>query len=334
MGKSERKDKNTAAYFPVAIITCNRIGHLRECIESLSRCTHADKTELYISVDYPPDESYVEGWEEVKEYLADVKGFKKVNVWIQETNLGPQLNVDFVQNRVCEKYAAWVLTEDDNVFAPAFLDYMNQMLCRYEKDPKVYSIAGFNLLKAPHNARIFKNYAFQPWGYGVWKDKWDYLCSLRREEVYEKHSKKLFKIISLYFRNKWIFCVYVGGLIHGDNKGQREGVTDVTLTLLYYLLGLYSVFPAKSLVKNNGFDGSGINCRVDAVPHINEVELDEELLFCYDPSRKVPVTWKRYLPIPEWARKSARLKNDPLAYALYCIMGKEKYLEWRKRKGI
>lgn len=325
--------KGAEVYFPVAIITCNRVDHLRECIESLSRCTHANKTELYISVDYPPNERYVDGWKKIKEYLTDIQGFKKVNIWFQETNLGSQSNVDFVQEKVIEKYDAWILTEDDNVFAPAFLDYMNQMLRRFEKDPKVYSIAGFNMLKAPHKARIFKNYAFQPWGYGLWKDKWYYFYNLNREEIYQKSSKHIFKIISLYFRNKWLFCVYVSILLKGDEV-EKKGLTDAVWTLLYYLLGFYSVFPDKSLVKNNGFDGSGANCRIDAVPHINEVDLSEEMTFSYDASQKVPVTWKWYLSIPEWAKKSARLRKDPLTYFLYCIMGRERYLAWRKRKGI
>lgn len=335
MKNTQSQVKETEKFFPVAIITCNRVDHLRGCIESLSKCTHANKTELYISVDYPPNEKYVDGWKKIKEYLTDIQGFKKVNIWFQETNLGSQSNVDFVQERVIEKYDAWILAEDDNVFAPAFLDYMNQMLRRFEKDPKVYSIAGFNILQAPHHARIFKNYTFQPWGYGVWKDKWYYLRNLNRIEVYEKNSKHIFKIIGLYLRNKWLFCVYIATLLRGDKEEEQlTGLTDAKLTLLYYLLGFYSVFPDKSLVKNNGFDGSGTNCRIDAAPHINEVDLNEEMTFPYDESWKVPVTWKWYLPIPEWAKKSARLRNDPLTYALYCIMGREKYLEWRRRKGI
>lgn len=321
-------------YYPVAIITCNRVTHLRNCIESLSRCTYADQTELYISVDYPPDQSYVEGWEKVKEYLQDIRGFKKVNVWIHESNLDPFKNEDFVEQKAFEKYDALIFTEDDNVFAPAFLDYMNQMLCRFEKDSKVYAICGFNRLKAPHNSRIFKNYTFQPWGFGLWKDKWDYVRDLNRAEIYDKSSRHIFKIISLYVRNKWLFCVYVGRLLHEKPNGDKTDLPDAILTLLFYLLGLYAVFPNKSLTKNNGFDDSGINCNINEVPDINEIELDDKPLFQYNSSGKVPVSWKWYLPIPGWVKKSAKFKNDPLIYVMYCIMGRERYLEWRKRKGL
>lgn len=331
--ETEKKENGIEIYAPVVIITCNRAEHLRECVESLSRCTHAEKTEVYISVDYPPGEKYVEGWEKVKEYVTDIQGFKKVNVWIQETNLGPDANEHFVQEKAFEKYDVLIFTEDDNVFAAAYLDYMNQMLKRFEKDPRVYSIAGFNMLNVSSPSRIYKSYTFQPWGSGKWKDKWHYLRDLNRAEVFEKSSQRYLKIMGLYFRNKWLFCVYVSFLLKGD-EAQKSRMTDAMLSLLFYLLGYYTVFPCKSLVKNNGFDGSGVTCRVGAVPELEEVELDDEVLFRYDDQAEIPITKKWYLPIPEWAKNSARLKNDPLTYFLYCVMGKEKYLAWRKKKGI
>ena len=69
-------DKNSEStltvYAPVIIPTCNRYEHLRECVESLAECTHADKTELIISVDFPPDESYADGWNKVREYVSGI----------------------------------------------------------------------------------------------------------------------------------------------------------------------------------------------------------------------------------------------------------------------
>ena len=41
-------------YYPVCIPTLNRYEHLKACVESLQRCTHADKTELIIGLDALP----------------------------------------------------------------------------------------------------------------------------------------------------------------------------------------------------------------------------------------------------------------------------------------
>ena len=47
---------------PVLIPTCNRIHHLKRCVESIARNKLAKETELYISVDYPPSEKYQDGY--------------------------------------------------------------------------------------------------------------------------------------------------------------------------------------------------------------------------------------------------------------------------------
>ena len=46
-------------FYPVVIPTLNRFDHFRNCVESLVRCTHADKTELIIGLDFPPYEKYI-----------------------------------------------------------------------------------------------------------------------------------------------------------------------------------------------------------------------------------------------------------------------------------
>ena len=46
-------------YAPVCIPTCNRYNKLKKCIESLIANKEAKKTELYISVDYPPEERFL-----------------------------------------------------------------------------------------------------------------------------------------------------------------------------------------------------------------------------------------------------------------------------------
>lgn len=319
-------------YAPVIIPTCNRYQHLKKCIESLAACTHAEDTELYISVDYPPNESYRQGWKEVKEYVQNIQGFKEVHLWLQDSNLGSGKNGTFLVDKVFEEHTYLIFTEDDNVFAPAFLDYMNKMLVRFEKDPRVLSISGFSLSNFHYSSKIYKSYTFMPWGNGKWKDKWYYLQGLDQPQIYEEYSKNIFKNIRLYFYNKGVFCGYVTRL---TRRIHNYYMTDSTQTLLFYLLGCYSIFPTKSLVRNLGFDGSGIHCvRGPKDIHVDEIELDKELVFEYDASKKIPIYRKSHFPMQEWVKKSSKLRNDPLTYLLYHFMGKEKYGEWRKRKGL
>ena len=45
------EDRN---YAPVIIPTLSRFEHFKRCWESLENCTGADKTEVFVALDYPP----------------------------------------------------------------------------------------------------------------------------------------------------------------------------------------------------------------------------------------------------------------------------------------
>ena len=64
-------------YAPVCIVTLNRYEHFRKCLESLEQCTGANKTEVFVSLDYPPSEKYIEGWKKTDAFLAQ----KEQNNW-------------------------------------------------------------------------------------------------------------------------------------------------------------------------------------------------------------------------------------------------------------
>ena len=84
-------------YAPVMITACNRYDHLQRCIASLQRNGYAKETELYISVDYPWDETYLNDWEKVCGLLrGPIEGFKQVTIYYQESNLGFYENKTFL----------------------------------------------------------------------------------------------------------------------------------------------------------------------------------------------------------------------------------------------
>lgn len=124
-------------FYPVIIPTLNRYTHLRRCVESLARNTHASETELIIGLDYPPSEKYVEGYRQVKAYLPTITGFKKVTIFERPENWGAVKNYTHLINYVFNTYDAFIATEDDNEFSPCFLDYMNLMLQRYKDDHRI-----------------------------------------------------------------------------------------------------------------------------------------------------------------------------------------------------
>ena len=128
-------------YAPIAIPTLNRIEHLKRCIESLQNNLWAQYTTLIISVDFPPENKYVEGYNKVCEYLKEgINGFYSVDIIYQKANLGAYDNESFLSEYIAEKYDRYIFTEDDNEFSPNFIEYIDKGLELFENDEKVMAI--------------------------------------------------------------------------------------------------------------------------------------------------------------------------------------------------
>lgn len=243
------------SFAPVLIPTLNRYEHLRRCVESLSRCTHADKTELVIGLDYPPSEKYVEGWKRISGYVDTITGFGKVTVFRREVNFGVHKNLDDIKKYAIEKYDYYIFSEDDNEFSPNFLDYMNKGLVKYKNDERIFCVCGYN--KDIHIPAYYKNnfyiaQQFVAWGVGFWTHKerpekyysFDYLKGLiNNDDSYHLLMKKR--------------PTMVEGLITMLKQGQLWG--DLQIILYETLENKYSICPTLSKVRNHGNDGTGLH---------------------------------------------------------------------------
>jgi hypothetical protein len=128
-------------YAPIIIITLNRYECLKNCIESLQRNSWATKTEVYISVDYPPTDKYFDGYNLIKNYLENgVDGFENVRIYFQKKNYGSIRNAEWIRTVVEKKYDRYIFLEDDNELAPGFIEFCDKGLELFENDDSVYAI--------------------------------------------------------------------------------------------------------------------------------------------------------------------------------------------------
>ena len=183
-------------FAPIIIPTLNRYEHLKRCVESLAKCTHADKTELVIGLDYPPSEKYVEGWIRVKDYVSTIHGFKTVTILSANTNLGFTKNWRKCIDYVFQKYDTYIFSEDDNEFSPCFLDYADKALTRYWDDTRVSAVCGYNfpVNMSNYDKNIYFHHQFSAWGVARWKHKY---YSADEQLLYKiLHSpSKIYKIL-------------------------------------------------------------------------------------------------------------------------------------------
>ena len=137
-------------YAPVIIPTLNRYEHFKRCLESLEECTGAKMTNVYVALDFPPSEKYIEGWKKIDAYLVEKEqsnGFNKLFIIRREQNCGighDKSNFSLLRSYVMSLYDRYIVTEDDNVFSPNFLDYINKGLELYKDDMRVLQVCAYN----------------------------------------------------------------------------------------------------------------------------------------------------------------------------------------------
>lgn len=257
-------------YYPVLIPTLNRHEHLKDCIESLLRCTHADQTELVIGLDYPPSDKYIEGWKAVEKYIDTITGFKKITIFKHKENLGPTNNTKFLREYAFSKYDAYIFSEDDNTFAPCFLDFMNKCLEKYKYNEKIYYVCG--CLEPDINQLLFEEIQkidssiikvignISAYGIGMWKDKERQLQNYFPKDFRKYIFSSRKRIITLLKAPAKLNHVYYWI----KNKPELNCLCDFTRNTWAVLHNQQNILPIISLVKNNGFDGSGVNCDYSA----------------------------------------------------------------------
>lgn len=274
-------------FYPVIIPTLNRIKHLKDCIESLKHNTYASETELVIGLDFPVTEEHKIGWSEINEYVDNLDGFKKITVFKHQQNLGPKKNESFLREYAFSKYDAYIFTEDDNVFSPCFLDYMNKCLNKYRDDKSIMFVCGY---LDPH----FKNYIdknissssiikivgqMSAYGYGTWKDRIQYIYSFFEKNSFQRYvfsnKKRILRLLTtapvklnhIYF---WI-----------NDKRELDRPCDFTFNSLMVLENKKNIIPNVYLVKNNGYDGSGVNCGIntDYIRKMDTITLSTDMYF-------------------------------------------------------
>lgn len=317
-------------FAPVLIPTLNRHVHFKNCVDSLSRCTHADKTDLYIALDYPLYESHREGYEKIKEYLPNIKGFKSINVIKRKENYGPGINSRHARTHIFKKYDRLIFSEDDNEFSLNFLDYLNKGLNKFFDWHKVYAVCGYNYpiqMPASYRHNYYFHREFSAWGYGTWKHKFI------RPEIHPETMKEMIMNKEIIKELKRLSGRHYYNILTAIRMNKtKKGDFAVFLNNLIY--DQYCVFPVVSKVRNHGHDGSGVHCgNLSTTPKKNvyvtqQIDLQKDFDFSKQPpleNAEIMSQLKRYFHMSS----KAKIKQI-LYYYVFLILGRKKGREIAK----
>lgn len=249
-------------FAPIAIPTLCRYEHFKQCLTSLSECTYAQQTDVYIGLDYPLHEKHWDGYNKIIDFLNhfDSSKFKKLIVIKRPYNFGIGINGNgsLLFQEVIEKYKCIIFTEDDNIFSPNFLDYINQGLEIYKDHKDILAICGyrhFYSIKYGNNTIYRQNVDFTGWGYATWLDRHKAISNCN----YKYYRKKLFSPTvwkKLIHNGNYRLSNFLSYTIpQWDNCP-----TDNVYSVYAAINDMDVIMPSKvSLVRNMGTDGSGVN---------------------------------------------------------------------------
>lgn len=249
--------KKWPVYAPVLIPTLCRYEHFKRCLDSLSRCTGAKYTEVYIGLDYPTKEEHWEGYHKIENYLEIISNFLNLVVIKRKHNYGALGNIRDLKRMVSNKYDRFITSEDDNEFSPNFLEYMNAGLEKYKDDPSVLRICGCLMPWDADVETCLHTYSFNAFpakdynalGLGGWFSK-EYKVPFTKESIL-----KSYKLTYKTFKHG--YCLAIDRFLVQLNKESQ--LPDVCARLYCAFNNKYCIFPRISKVKNWGYDGSGLN---------------------------------------------------------------------------
>jgi hypothetical protein len=271
----------TRDFAPVLIPTLNRHEHFRRCLSSLLQNTHANKTHVYIFLDFPTKKSHLDGNNKTLEYLKTVEGFKEITVIKRTENYGAIRNIYDSIDELFTIYDEIIFSEDDNFFSPNFLEYMNKGLKVFKEKEDIFAICGYNyLIDIPKGySSNFYTCKLSPfWGIGLWKSKYGRVeltvSSVNKFLKNYKNILNMFKIASSLFPQ----------LVDVIKNNHITGDAVFTMNLLKS--DMYCILPTLSKVRNYGNDGTGVHCTIDKENIFINQPIDDEKEFIFSDSNR------------------------------------------------
>jgi hypothetical protein len=255
---------------PIVLFVFARPEHTRRTLTALAANKLAEQSELIIYADAGRNRMEEVQVALVRRQLDDIVGFKQVTVIRRENNFGLAKNIIEGVTEVCNQYGRVIVVEDDLITSPYFLQFMNAALERYQNNPEVWHISGWNYpIDSEGLGDSFFWRVMNCWGWATWADRWKH---------YQKNSEQLVT----HWQAEEIERFNLGTADFWDQVLMNYSGKRDTWAIFWYATifkhGGLCLNPARTLAQNIGHDGSGENCG-HAVDRFWSNLVDSELTF-------------------------------------------------------
>ncbi len=228
----------------IAIFAYNRPSHLRRVLIALEDYKIKN---VNIFLDGPKNEMDKVCQKEIL-FMLNTNNKIKSKIYKSKKNKGLAKSITEGLSLMSKKFKNFIVLEDDCIPRKEFFYFIKKCLKKYENRNDIDSICGYQLPELhKKNINITSSIGlnnFISWGWATWSKKWN---------NYLKQKKKI------NFKNKNIKSKIISAI---NNKNvDKKKIWTLDYIIYCYLNNKYFVFPNKSLIKNIGFDGSGVNSK-------------------------------------------------------------------------
>lgn len=247
---------------PLALFNYNRPDHTEAALKALLECHGRDRYDFFFFSDAPRRVADVESVHKVRKVLHSYSSLFEATLIEQSTNQGLAQSIVRGVNHLCSKYGWVVVLEDDLLVEPQFLQFMAEALLAFEHSSGIMQIAGMTLAPPPQAASdAFVLPVTSTWGWGTWQRAWK-LFSWEPSDWPQSLTD-----------HSWLSVFQVGG--SADYLSMLEnalaGRIDSWGILWWYAVSRVRgkvIYPTRTLVQNNGFDGTGVHCGDTPIFHL------------------------------------------------------------------
>jgi len=238
---------------PIVLFVYNRLWHTQKTIEALQKNELASESELFIYADGAKSEKVSTQVSQVRNYIQEVDGFKKVTIVERGENWGLANSIIDGVTEAVNKYGRVIVLEDDLVVGEYFLKFMNNSLNYYEDKKDVWHISGWNYPISLETSKDVYFYRIMDcWGWATWNDRW---------KNFEKNTNILINSMSSEDIDRFNLdgCTDLWRQVELNKSGRIDTWAIFWYATIFNHNGL-CLNPVKSYVMNIGNDGTGVHC--------------------------------------------------------------------------
>lgn len=240
---------------PLAIFTYNRPEHTARLLHSLERNPEYATSPITIYCDAPKKPEHEAAVEKNRQVVKEMAP-KRARLVMRDGNFGLAKSIIGGVTENVQEHGKVIVVEDDLVFSPAALGFLNQALQRYADEDRVMHVSAYMYPTRSSLGEPFFCGEATCWGWGTWDRAWAHFdpdASRLVAEIDRRNARRDFNVRGSHYFYQML-------------KLQAEGKLDSWAIRWYasmFLRDGLSLHPNRSYVENLGFDGSGVHCNVD-----------------------------------------------------------------------